>query len=239
MMVKPSEAALELPADAGLGRDPLAARRVERLLSRLAPAQRAAVTLYYLEDQPVEAVSAALGMPENTVKTHLHRARAALRAAWRDHGGERWLDGGRPAEEAEAPRAHAAGCARCAAALAAMDAVEAALRADPGVRAPAWLAPAVTRQVRMQPRRALAPAHTFPTRGALTWWTLSGLALGGVGWGMVALLGPAGAPSLPSPAAGAALGAAGTAAALAAVSTVGAAALTWASLKLTRLFQAA
>ncbi len=82
----PEEAA-ELPTEAGRP-DPLAARRLERLLGVLTPPQRAAVTLHYLEDQPVEAISAALGMPENTVKTHLHRARAALRAAWGAEGGE-------------------------------------------------------------------------------------------------------------------------------------------------------
>jgi len=66
----------------GAERDGVAARRLVRLLARLSPVQRAAVTLYYLEEQPVEAVAAALGLPRNTVKTHLHRARAALRDAW-------------------------------------------------------------------------------------------------------------------------------------------------------------
>ncbi|MGC4001084.1 MAG: RNA polymerase sigma factor [Anaeromyxobacter sp.] len=82
------EAALEEPAAPAAEGDPLAARQVERLLERLTPAQRAAVTLYYLEEQPVEAVAAALGLPANTVKTHLHRARAALRQAWAEQGGE-------------------------------------------------------------------------------------------------------------------------------------------------------
>jgi DNA-directed RNA polymerase specialized sigma24 family protein len=36
----------------------------------------------------VEQVSAVLAMPENTVKTHLLRARAALRAAWPEGAGE-------------------------------------------------------------------------------------------------------------------------------------------------------
>ncbi len=58
------------------------ARRLERMVSALPAAQRAAVTLYYYEDRSVEQVAAILGMPENTVKTHLSRARAALRAAW-------------------------------------------------------------------------------------------------------------------------------------------------------------
>lgn len=64
-----------------------AARRIERLMARLTPVQRAAVTLYYFEDRAVERVAEALELPENTVKTHLHRARAALREAW-IRGGE-------------------------------------------------------------------------------------------------------------------------------------------------------
>ncbi len=76
------EAALPEPAEAG--RDPgdtLRDRAVERLVAALPAAQRTAVTLYYYEDRSVEQVAVILGMPENTVKTHLSRARAALRAA--------------------------------------------------------------------------------------------------------------------------------------------------------------
>jgi RNA polymerase sigma-70 factor (ECF subfamily) len=58
------------------------ALRMERLLGELSPAQRAVVTLFYYEGHSVEQVAAGLAMPENTVKTHLSRARAALRAAW-------------------------------------------------------------------------------------------------------------------------------------------------------------
>ncbi len=58
------------------------ARRLERLVYELPAAQRAAVTLYYYEGRSVEQAAAILGMPENTVKTHLARARAALRRAW-------------------------------------------------------------------------------------------------------------------------------------------------------------
>jgi len=47
------------------------------------------VTLYYLLDRSVEQVAAALEMPENTVKTHLSRARRALRTAWTARGGTR------------------------------------------------------------------------------------------------------------------------------------------------------
>ena len=64
------------------------ALKLERMMGALSPAQRAAVTLFYYEGRSVEQVAMTLGMPENTVKTHLSRARAALRAAWpRDAGG--------------------------------------------------------------------------------------------------------------------------------------------------------
>ena len=43
--------------------------------------QRQAVTLYYQEERTVEEVAAMMGLPVNTVKTHLHRARASLAAA--------------------------------------------------------------------------------------------------------------------------------------------------------------
>ena len=43
--------------------------------------QRQAVTLYYLEERPVAEVAEMMGLPVNTVKTHLHRARASLAAA--------------------------------------------------------------------------------------------------------------------------------------------------------------
>lgn len=82
------EAALEAPDASAAPRDRLAAERLEALLGRLSPAQRAVVTLFYLEERRVEDVAAALGMPGNTVKTHLHRARAALRAAWGGEGEE-------------------------------------------------------------------------------------------------------------------------------------------------------
>jgi RNA polymerase sigma-70 factor (ECF subfamily) len=86
------EAAVEdfdqLPAAGGGPRDAALAMRLERLMAGLSPAQRAAVTLFYWEDRPVEEIAGMLDMPENTVKTHLSRARAALREAWlREEGG--------------------------------------------------------------------------------------------------------------------------------------------------------
>lgn len=53
-----------------------------RLLGSLTPQQRAAVTLFYFEDRSVTQAARVMSCPESTFKTHLHRARAALRAAW-------------------------------------------------------------------------------------------------------------------------------------------------------------
>jgi RNA polymerase sigma-70 factor (ECF subfamily) len=70
--------------------DSLRAALLQRLIDGLTPAQRTAVTLFYYEGRSVEQVAAVLGIPENTTKTHLLRARAALRAAWtHETGGER------------------------------------------------------------------------------------------------------------------------------------------------------
>jgi RNA polymerase sigma-70 factor (ECF subfamily) len=70
-------------------RDPLLARRLERLMDQLSAPQRAVVTLHYAHDRAVAEIAAELSMNENTVKTHLARARALLREAWlaEDRGG--------------------------------------------------------------------------------------------------------------------------------------------------------
>jgi len=60
--------------EADLGVDVLAA------VSRLPASQRRACALYYLADHPISSVASAMGLTEGTVKTHLHRARAALAA---------------------------------------------------------------------------------------------------------------------------------------------------------------
>lgn len=56
------------------------------LVAALPEAPRACLQLYYWEDRSVAEVAAMLGLPENTVKTHLHRARARLRAALAERG---------------------------------------------------------------------------------------------------------------------------------------------------------
>jgi RNA polymerase sigma-70 factor (ECF subfamily) len=76
----PDAAAAVDPADAA--DDRMTARVRVALLAALSEAQRTAVTLHYLEDRPVLEVAQEMGLPENTVKTHLSRARAAMRAAF-------------------------------------------------------------------------------------------------------------------------------------------------------------
>ena len=51
---------------------------LRRMVDALPEAQRCALQLYYYEDRAVDEVAAMLGLPRNTVKTHLHRARANL-----------------------------------------------------------------------------------------------------------------------------------------------------------------
>lgn len=58
------------------------AARLERLVAELSEVPRTVVTLYYYQDRSVAEVAGILQMPENTVKTHLSRARAALRTGW-------------------------------------------------------------------------------------------------------------------------------------------------------------
>jgi len=71
-------------------RDPDAgsvAARMESLVATLPETARAVVTLFYYEDSSVRDIAATLDLPEGTVKTHLHRARAALREGWLRHSG--------------------------------------------------------------------------------------------------------------------------------------------------------
>ncbi len=58
------------------------ATRLEQLVAGLPEVPRTVVTLYYYQDRSVAEVARILRMPENTVKTHLSRARAALRTGW-------------------------------------------------------------------------------------------------------------------------------------------------------------
>ena len=50
----------------------------EECLARLPEMQRTVITLFYFEERNLKEVAALLGLPEGTVKSHLHRARRAL-----------------------------------------------------------------------------------------------------------------------------------------------------------------
>jgi RNA polymerase sigma-70 factor (ECF subfamily) len=65
----------------------LALQRLADGVERLTPAQRAAVALRYDAGLAYEEIARAMDIPVNTVRTHLHRAKAALRA-WMEAEGE-------------------------------------------------------------------------------------------------------------------------------------------------------
>lgn len=59
--------------------DPLLDRRLRKLVEELPEVQKAVVTLRYQEDLDPSEICKIVGMPVNTVKSHLHRALQALR----------------------------------------------------------------------------------------------------------------------------------------------------------------
>lgn len=54
---------------------------LERAFARLTLDQRSVLVLHYYRDLPVDAIAAALGVSSGTVKSRLHGARNAMRAA--------------------------------------------------------------------------------------------------------------------------------------------------------------
>jgi RNA polymerase sigma-70 factor (ECF subfamily) len=58
-------------------------------MALLPPAYRAALTLRHMQQLSYQEVADALGIPLGTVKTHLHRARAALKAKLAERRGKR------------------------------------------------------------------------------------------------------------------------------------------------------
>jgi RNA polymerase sigma-70 factor (ECF subfamily) len=65
--------------------DPLLDRKLKSLVQELPDAQRAVVTLRYQEDLDPSEICRIVGMPVNTVKSHLHRALQALRRKLESH----------------------------------------------------------------------------------------------------------------------------------------------------------
>jgi len=59
---------------------------LSRALDELSPEQREIVILFYQHDWPIANISDYVGMPEGTVKSHLHRGRAKMRRALMQDG---------------------------------------------------------------------------------------------------------------------------------------------------------
>lgn len=78
--VLPLDTAADVP-QADSVRDPLLERRLRDLVEQLPPMPRAVVLLKYQEDLDPSEIANILGMPLNTVKSHLKRSLASLRAA--------------------------------------------------------------------------------------------------------------------------------------------------------------
>jgi len=55
------------------------AARVHAAVERLPAPQRVAISLYHLDGMSIDEVAELMGLPENTVKSHLFRARKALK----------------------------------------------------------------------------------------------------------------------------------------------------------------
>jgi RNA polymerase sigma-70 factor (ECF subfamily) len=53
----------------------------DRAFARLSLDDRAILVLHHLQERPVAEIAATLGSPEGTIKSRLHRARAALESA--------------------------------------------------------------------------------------------------------------------------------------------------------------
>lgn len=74
----PLEGAEEMPSQ-DQGDDPLLAGRLRKMVLELAPMARAVILLRYQEDLDPPEIAQILGMPLNTVKSHLKRSLASLR----------------------------------------------------------------------------------------------------------------------------------------------------------------
>lgn len=58
------------------------ADRLQSLMARLDPTDRAAIVLHYWHDQSLEEIGRSLKLSESAVRSRLHRARRALAAGW-------------------------------------------------------------------------------------------------------------------------------------------------------------
>ncbi|MDZ7788936.1 MAG: RNA polymerase sigma factor [Xanthomonadales bacterium] len=82
---EPAHAPIEVLVDeADLQAEHLKRDQVERGLAALAPPEREAVVLFYLEQLPLAEMAEVMDVPLGTAKSRLHRARTRLRAVLED-----------------------------------------------------------------------------------------------------------------------------------------------------------
>ena len=74
---------LEEPITPAVERESVAAARsaLDEALLTLTPDQREIVILFYQHEWPIAQIATHMGMPEGTIKSHLHRGRAKMRRA--------------------------------------------------------------------------------------------------------------------------------------------------------------
>jgi RNA polymerase sigma-70 factor (ECF subfamily) len=87
----PMEIAEELPQDAPLPEAQVQAlqdrEQLASAVQQLPPAYRAVIVLRYQADLSYEEIASALKLPVNTVRVHLHRAKALLRQSMENENG--------------------------------------------------------------------------------------------------------------------------------------------------------
>ena len=76
----PLDASNEPSAEAGGSHD----LEIRQCVDRLPEIQKEIITLFYLQERSVADVGRMLGLPDGTVKSHLHRARIALAAMMKE-----------------------------------------------------------------------------------------------------------------------------------------------------------
>jgi RNA polymerase sigma-70 factor (ECF subfamily) len=77
----PDEGRETASTDRALDDRTAAADLFDRAFARLSVDDRAVLVLHHLQERPVAEISATLGAPPGTIKSRLHRARAALESA--------------------------------------------------------------------------------------------------------------------------------------------------------------
>lgn len=60
-----------------------------KALATLKPDERTCITLQLIDGQPIDKIAAITGIPQGTVKSHLHRGKEKLTTYLKDNGYER------------------------------------------------------------------------------------------------------------------------------------------------------